>query len=153
METGFKGTSMSILSGIDSSIANTNYGKKISNDVNTGWATADPGLASDILSLGGMSKTLGSDKTDEYVLSMSYVPDGCQPRPHPERRLRPARQGFQGQMGERRHEEFRRHQEVRARPWNPSYKLGTYGVDTATNTAWAVINYNGDFAVGRFPLF
>ena len=37
--------------------------------------------------------------------------------------------------------------------WSADYKLGTYGVDTATNTAWAVVNYNGDFAVGWFPLF
>jgi len=32
-------------------------------------------------------------------------------------------------------------------PWNASYKLGTYGIDAATNTAWAVVNYNGVFAV------
>jgi hypothetical protein len=29
----------------------------------------------------------------------------------------------------------------------PGYGLGTYGVDTKTKTAWAVINYNGEFAV------
>jgi hypothetical protein len=34
--------------------------------------------------------------------------------------------------------------------WNPSYRLGAYGIDTATRTVWAVINYNGDFAVGEF---
>ncbi len=33
--------------------------------------------------------------------------------------------------------------------WNPSYPLGTYGVDTTTQTAWAVVNYDGDFAVAR----
>jgi hypothetical protein len=32
-------------------------------------------------------------------------------------------------------------------PWNPKYGLGAYGVDDKTNTAWAVINYNGVFAV------
>ncbi|MGD0856523.1 MAG: metallophosphoesterase, partial [Dehalococcoidia bacterium] len=37
--------------------------------------------------------------------------------------------------------------------WDPIYKLGTCGVDTTTNTAWAVINYNGDFAAGQFPSF
>ena len=35
-------------------------------------------------------------------------------------------------------------------PWKSSYGLGTYGVDTLTRTAWAVINYDGDFAVVRF---
>ena len=35
-------------------------------------------------------------------------------------------------------------------PWSSEYKLGTYGVDPSTNTAWAVINYNSDFAVAQF---
>jgi hypothetical protein len=36
-------------------------------------------------------------------------------------------------------------------PWNASYGLGTYGVDLASGTAWAVLNYNGEFAVGKIP--
>ena len=32
-------------------------------------------------------------------------------------------------------------------PWNVKFGLGTYGIDDKTNTAWAVINYNGVFAV------
>ena len=32
-------------------------------------------------------------------------------------------------------------------PWEPGYELGTYGVDPKTKTAWAVVNFNGDFAV------
>ena len=35
-------------------------------------------------------------------------------------------------------------------PWNASYPLGTYGVDTAQNVAWVVLNYAGIFAVTRF---
>ena len=34
-----------------------------------------------------------------------------------------------------------------AGPWDSGYALGTYGADPATHTAWAVINYNADFAV------
>jgi hypothetical protein len=34
-----------------------------------------------------------------------------------------------------------------AGPWKKGYELGTYGLDAKTNTAWAVINYNGAFAV------
>jgi hypothetical protein len=34
-------------------------------------------------------------------------------------------------------------------PWQPQDTLGTYGVDPATNSAWAVLNYNGSFAVDR----
>ncbi len=32
-------------------------------------------------------------------------------------------------------------------PWKSGYELGTYGVDPHTHTAWAVVNYEGDFAV------
>jgi hypothetical protein len=35
-------------------------------------------------------------------------------------------------------------------PWDPTYELGTYGVDPKTQTAWAVINYNSEFAVASF---
>ena len=34
-------------------------------------------------------------------------------------------------------------------PWKEGYELGTYGIDPKTGTAWAVINYNGEFAVAR----
>jgi len=35
--------------------------------------------------------------------------------------------------------------------WNATYGLGTYGVDTDTNTVWAVLNHNSDFAVVPEP--
>lgn len=31
--------------------------------------------------------------------------------------------------------------------WNASYALGTYGVDTDSNTVWAVLNHNSSFAI------
>jgi hypothetical protein len=31
--------------------------------------------------------------------------------------------------------------------WNASYPLGSYGVDLSTNTVWAVLNHNSEFAV------
>ncbi len=149
-----KGTSMSILSGVNSSTATTNYGKKIGNEVTTGWATSDQRLASATLRLGRMSATSGSNKTDEYVLSMSYVPDGAG-------KVRIQNGGFgiltRDSSGRWVNAETKNTGNVKTKfvsgAWNPDYKLGTYGVDTATNTAWAVINYNGDFAVGWFPLF
>jgi hypothetical protein len=38
-------------------------------------------------------------------------------------------------------------------PWKSDYGLGTYGIDLKTHTAWAVINYNADFAVAGFRHF
>ena len=32
-------------------------------------------------------------------------------------------------------------------PWSASYGVGTYGFDATTNTVWAVLNYNGPFAI------
>jgi len=157
MEKGFKGTSMSILAGTNGGGTNpdllaTNYGKKISNDVTTGWSAADAGLASDVLTLGGMSRSLGSDKTDEYVLSMSYPATsfgsqaqiahgafGLLTRSPNGRWVQAVTRDFGGNL------------KFVAGAWNSSYKLGTCGVDPATNTAWAVLNYNGDFAVGAAP--
>ena len=34
--------------------------------------------------------------------------------------------------------------------WKPGYKLGTYGVDPASKTAWAVVDYQGEFRVANF---
>jgi hypothetical protein len=32
-------------------------------------------------------------------------------------------------------------------PWDSRYELGAYGIDSVANTAWAVLNHAGDFAV------
>jgi hypothetical protein len=154
LEPGFQDTSMAILSGVDSSTVTTNYGKKISNEVTTDWAASDGGLASAILSVEGMSATSSSDKTDEYVLSMSYIPNSLSKTPIQN-----------GGFGLLTRDSWGRWVNAGTKntgnvtmkfvpgAWNPDYKLGTFGVDTTTNTAWAVINYNGDFAVGQFPFF
>jgi len=34
--------------------------------------------------------------------------------------------------------------------WKAGCALGTYGVDPSTHTAWAVIDYTGDFAAASF---
>jgi expansin (peptidoglycan-binding protein) len=34
-------------------------------------------------------------------------------------------------------------------PYVPGLKLGAYGYDPISRTVWAVINYNGDFAVAN----
>jgi len=32
-------------------------------------------------------------------------------------------------------------------PWKDTYALGTYGIDTASGTVWAVLNHESDFVV------
>jgi hypothetical protein len=152
MEPGFMGTHMSILAGANNSSVTTNYGKAVSNDVHTAWSPAERGLASDVLSLDGMSRTLGSEKTDEYVLSMSYIPSNWSSALIQKGDLGLVTRSARGIWVNAVTKNFAVTRKFVLGPWNSSYKLGTYGVDTATNTAWAVLNYNGDFAVGAAPL-
>jgi hypothetical protein len=35
-------------------------------------------------------------------------------------------------------------------PWKAEYGLGAYGVDTAAQTVWAVLDYNSNFAAATF---
>ena len=139
---GFRGTSMSILGGINGDIGTTNYGKPISKDVTTSWTEAEPGLASDILTLGGLSMLPG-EETDQYVLSMNcdgrgYLPNG----------------GFgitakdeEGNWVNAVDLNEGGTPEFVSGPWESGYGLGTYGVDPASRTAWVVINYGGSFAI------
>jgi len=170
-ERGYVGTSAQILAGVNGSTAKTiptNGSRPLSKAVDTGWAPAktwreckqwgcdmrgrgndctwgDDELASDVLTLWGMAD-LGTEQTDVYALAMSFDP-------------RSAREGLgYGGLGiATRDDRGNWVNAVRMNfggdvhfvkgPWRPSYPLGTYGVDANTRTAWAVLNYNGDFAV------
>ena len=116
--------------------------------VRTGQTQAERGLASDILTLGGMSMLPG-DETDEYVLSMSYTGKGRLPN------------GGFGIAAQDNHGNWVNAVTMNtggtpdfvSGPWDSSYGLGTYGIDPATKTAWAVLNYEGNFAIDNviFP--
>ena len=124
--------------------------RPFSKAVNTGWTPkpADKNkykLGSDILSLWGMAD-FGSDETDVYVLSMN----------HDFRKdVHTASTGIVALNSEG--------QWVNAvtlniggdgtapspifGPYDPTYPLGSWGVDSKTKAVWAVLNYNADFAV------
>ena len=158
LEKHFMGTTMAILAGTNGAgtnpdLAVTNYGKKMSNDVTTSWSVAEPGLVSDILRLGGMSRSLGSKKTDEYVLAMSYAASnrGGQAQQIQHGAFGILTRDSKGAWVQAVTKDFGVTQNFVVGAWNSSYKLGTCGVDPDTKTAWAVLNYNGDFAVGSAP--
>jgi hypothetical protein len=135
------GTKAGILSGINGRNERDGSGRPCSNAVNTGWAPAAKRAASDILTLSGMAKRMGSAETDVYTLSLSYSPGRVSSA-----RLKTGGFGLatvdaKGNWVKAADCKFV------SGPWNPSYTLGTYGVDETTHTAWAVINYNGVFAV------
>lgn len=138
-DAGPSGTAAKILSGVNSNPNTDMSGRKYANDVNTGWSPASATTASDILTLWGMGNTLGSSQTDVYTLSMSYdptkgsgfvlaTPDGNG------NWIKAVDQNLGGA------------DKLVNGPWAAGYGLGTYGIDTASKTVWAVLNYNASFA-------
>ncbi len=120
--------------------------------VNTGWIAkpADPKLLSPIFSLWGMAN-FGTEQTDTYVLSMSFdlTKDlylmgggvGIVALDTNNKWTNAVNLNFGGTKN------------FVLGPYQASHGLGTWGIDYATKTVWAVVNYNADFAVANFTLF
>lgn len=169
-ESGYIGTTAAILNGSNSSTGKDYNNRALTKTVNTGWTPAENGLSSDTLSLWGMTNSLATDfsdlsnpnyhykyvvpseQTDQFVLSMTYNSNNLT-----------AAQLQSGEFGLATRSDDGRWINAAAKntggaihfvqgPWNAGYTLGTYGIDTATHTAWAVVNHAGDFAVTPFAL-
>ncbi len=146
---GFVSTTVQILSGRNGGRAKTNYGKALTKAVDTGWTSREEAggpLNSDVLTLWGMMD-VGADRSDTYVLSMSFDPSGIAADLLSQGKIGLATKDAKGEWicavdanagGAKR---------FVSGPWDSRYKLGAYGIDLATNTAWAVLNHAGDFAV------
>jgi hypothetical protein len=146
-EAGYRRTTAKILSGTNGSMKRDYNDRQLTKAVDTGWAPGDSDLlASDIFTLWGMTD-LGTATSDVYTLSMTY-----DRRPS----KRPVRAKFgigtkdgngnwvnavSGNIGGTKR--------FIEGPWKSGYGLGTYGIDRRTNIAWAVLNYNGSFAVAN----
>jgi hypothetical protein len=146
-------TTARILGGINGSGVKDGSNRPLVKAVDTGWTPgtagthkAECGTASDILSLWGMAD-LGTDQTDVFALSLTY-----DPRKAPLERLGKGLFGLatkddRGNWINAVDRNFGGTKKFVRGAWKPGYGLGTYGVDPATKTAWAVINHNSDFAV------
>ena len=132
------------------STAATNYGKATVKAVNTGWAPQACDTLSDVLTLWGMAD-LGAVKTDTFALSVSYNPKLVV-------NTGTINQGIvvalstkdqNGNWVNAVNQNVGGEKKFVLGPWRSVYPLGTYGVDPATHTAWAVINTTGSglFAV------
>ena len=141
-------TSAQILGGQNTSSAMDYTSRPFTQIVDTGWRPCDDDktLRGDILSLTGMAKAMGSSETPVSALSMSYEQGktvdlnggfGIATLDDNGNWVNAVSMNFGGTIN------------FVAGPWSPIYALGTYGVDSSTKTAWAVINYNGDFAVSK----
>jgi hypothetical protein len=149
VKDSFAGTSVSILSGTNNDPAADFNGRLSAKAVNTGWvakpATLSYRLKSNILSLWGMAD-FGTEQTDPYVLSMSF--DSKEIAHTGNSGVGIASLNLAGKWVNAVDLNIGKSNKVFVDgPYKEGYELGTYGVDSNTKTAWAVINYNADFAV------
>jgi hypothetical protein len=145
----FRDTRAEVLDGFNGSESTDNVPetpRPLAKTVTTGWVENPDSrrLKSDVLSLWGMAE-LGTDATDTYVLSMS-VDYGRM------RRLTSGTVGIatyvNGEWVNAVDENIGGVKEFVVGPYvEGRYSLGTYGVDLDNMSAWAVLNYNADFAV------
>jgi hypothetical protein len=109
-------------------------------------------VQSDVMSIWGMSE-LGVEETDTYVLSMSYDTTSMYYGMNNMMMIKNGKAGIatyvNGKWVNAIDENFGGTKKFVLGKYDSTknYPLGTYGIDLKTNTAWAVLNYNADFAV------
>jgi hypothetical protein len=134
----YNGTTAKILSGVNGSKAQDRNKRSFLKTVNTGWTDKDSDVGSNVLTLWGMAD-LNSNQTDVYALSLSDNGVG--------KGTLALASKSKGKWVNAVDKNQGGTKKYVAGPWKRGYGLGTYGFDAKTNTAWAVINYNGKFAV------
>lgn len=163
----FEGTYARILAGTNESTATDTALRPLVKNVNTGWANPgrrDDNLASNVLSLWGLADDLAlwdqsltgllpdSNRTresDTYVLALTYDGPSFRGAHFSSGKYGMATRAENGTWVKAVDKNFGGTPQFVVGPWGPSYGLGTYGVDPYTRTAWAVLNYDGDFAVAK----
>ena len=146
----YAGTTAKILSGANGSTDRDYNNRSYTKMVNTGWTERSADTISDVLSLWGMTD-MNDAYTDKFALSVSYDPSVVV-------NVGSINQGSvvalstKDQNGNWVNAVDRNvggKKKFVLGPWRSAYPLGTYGVDPATHTAWAVVNTagSGQFAV------
>jgi len=121
--------------------------RQCSNQVTTSWTTKTSGLYTDIFTLWGMALEFGSDKTDEYCLSISYDASSISDSVAKSGKVGIATKGSDKWVNAVS-KNIGGTAKFNEGAYNAStHKLGDWGVDTANKRFWAVVNYNSDFAV------
>lgn len=148
----FERTHAEILDGFNGSVATDHIPgepRALAKVVTTGWM-ANPDsdkLRSDILSLWGMAER-DTEETDVYVLSMSF--DTMARARHLGTGAIGIATYVDGKWVNAVDQNFGGTKRFVVGPYvEGKYPLGTYGVDPRSKTAWAVLNYNADFAVAN----
>ncbi len=145
----FGTTTASILAGTNSSLATDYTGRKFTHAVDLGWDNANCLTASAILSIWGTSDVAAASG-DTIALSISFDPSLVSDAKLLSGSFGLATQNDAGNWVSTVSKNVGGTAAFVAGPWNSSYGLGIYGVDPTTNTAWAVVNHAGRFAVAGF---
>jgi hypothetical protein len=157
----FGATTARILSGDYANNVTDYTNRVLTQTVDTGWSLPPvTGLtvrlspyASDVLTLWGMAplgaakNVSGRGQTATYALSLSYR--SVANMPSTSGKFGIATLNSRGAWVNAVDQNVGGTKRFVSGPWNSSYGLGTYGVDPATKTAWAVLNYNADFVVAN----
>jgi hypothetical protein len=170
-ETGYKGTTAVILNGTNGSTGKDFNLRPLTKSVNTGWTPATTGLASDIFTLWGMQDSLATKlvpsgalatnytyvvpditHTDTYALSLSYDPASVTADQLQNGLFGLATKDANGNWVSALNGNTAGSLKFVKGAWDASYGLGTYGIDTVNNKAWAVIDHASDFAVAPLNL-
>ncbi len=142
----FEKTTAKILNGVNNSSKVDEDNRRLTKAVDTGWLkNPDPDkLISNVLSLWGMSDLGSNGHSDTYVLSMSFDSGRI-------KHLKKARVAIatfvNGKWINAVDENFGGTSKFVEGKYRPGYGIGTYGYDLPSKTAWAVLNYDADFAV------
>lgn len=141
---GFFGTRAAILAGVNGSTLTDASDRPLTKAVNTGWTAASGNLKSDILSLWGMADA-GAGSTDQYVLSLSFDPSADPGA------VFLASRDVNGDWVNAVDLNTGGGKQFVLGAYSGTYGLGSYGVDPATHTAWAVLNHASEFTVVAVP--
>ncbi len=139
-------TKAGIIAGFNSSVAKDGNNRGLTKSIETGWVKSPDqiNLKSNIFSIWGMSELGSNGRTDIYVLSVSIDKNKIPS-------LKKGKIGVatfvNGKWVNAVDENFGGEKKFIVGKYEPRYGLGTYGIDPKTKTAWAVLNYNADFAV------
>jgi hypothetical protein len=141
--SGSDRTNAAIINGTNTVSSILLDGRSTVQNVATGWhsrSESESDLKSDVVTLWGMANTIGSEESDIYTLSLSYKGDLNGP-------LALVTKNEDGNWDNATSSNFGGDQKFVVGPFKPTYAIGTYGIDPAQKTVWAVINHGGDFAI------
>lgn len=139
------GTQAQILAGNNGCQLTDAADREFNVEVSTGWYDAQDSL-SDILVMRGMDYNMGSDRTDVYTLSITYNSSSVTDEMISSKAFGLAALNSDGKWVKAVSLNSTNNTKFVNGAWQSGYEIGTWGVDTSSNTVWAVINFDGRFA-------